>query len=66
LIDIETAFKYNEEIVLKTDNELKLFINGMMLVKPRENNVYRIYDKDKNFIGLGVIQNNILKRDVVL
>ena len=65
-IDIETAFKTYGAITLKTDNELKLFINGMMLVRKRENDVYRIYDKDHNFIGLGVIQNNILKRDIVL
>lgn len=65
-INIETAFKSNGYINLKTDNELKLFINGMMLVRKRENNVYRIYDKDNKFIGLGVVQNNILKRDIVL
>jgi len=38
----------------------------MMLVRKKENNVYRIYDKNNKFIGLGVIQNNILKRDIVL
>ncbi len=65
-IDIETAFKTYGAINLKTDNELKLFINGMMLVKKREDDVYRIYDKDNKFIGLGVVQNNILKRDIVL
>lgn len=65
-INIEAAFKSNGYINLKTDNELKLFINGMMLVRKRENNVYRIYDKDNKFIGLGVVQNNILKRDIVL
>ena len=25
-----------------------------------------VYDKDNKFIGLGVVQNNILKRDIVL
>jgi len=66
LIDVESAFKSNGAITLKTDNELRLFINGMMLVRKKENNVYRIYDKNNKFIGLGVIQNNILKRDIVL
>lgn len=65
-IDIEEAFKSYDSINLKSDNELKLFINGMMLIRKKENNVYRIYDKDNKFIGLGVIQNNILKRDIVL
>ena len=65
-IDIESAFKTYGAITLKTDNELKLFINGMMLVKKRDNDVYRIYNKDNKFIGLGVVQNNILKRDIVL
>ena len=65
-IDIETAFKSSGSINLRSDNELKLFINGMMLVKKMKNDVYRIYDKDRKFIGLGVIQNNILKRDIVL
>lgn len=65
-IDIETAFKSSGSINLRSDNELKLFINGMMLVKKMKNDVYRIYDKNRKFIGLGVIQNNILKRDIVL
>lgn len=54
-IDIEEAFKSYDSINLKSDNELKLFINGMMLIRKKENNVYRIYDKDNKFIGLGVI-----------
>jgi len=65
-VDIETAFKSTEAICLKSDNELKLFMNGMMLIRKKANNVYRIYDKDDKFIGLGIVQNNILKRDVVL
>lgn len=65
-VDIETAFKSYGSINLKTDNELKLFINGMMIVKRMKNDVYRIYDSHKGFVGLGVVQNNILKRDVVL
>ena len=65
-IDIESAFKMYGAITLKTDNELKLFINGMMLVKKKDNDVYRIYDKDNKFVGLGMVQNNILKRDIVL
>lgn len=64
--DIEASFKSYGAITLQSDNELRLFINGMMLIRKKENNVYRIYDKDNKFIGLGVIQNNILKRDIVL
>lgn len=66
LIGIEEAFIDYKKIILRSDNELKLFLNGMMLIKKMPNDVYRVYDKDSKFIGLGVIQNNILKRDVVL
>lgn len=66
LISIEQACKLYDSITLKTDDELNLFINGRILVKKRKNNVYKIFGKDNNFIGLGVVQNCILKRDVVL
>ena len=41
------------------------FLNGVKLNFNMENGVYRIYNK-KIFLGLGVINNNILKRDVII
>ena len=31
-----------------------------------EDGVYRIYNKDKKFVGIGIIKDGILKRDIVI
>ena len=63
-ITIEKFFKNKEKIELN-DKELQLFLNGVMLTKQNVEGLYRIYNNDK-FIGLGIISNNKLKRDVIL
>ena len=64
LITIEAVFKKNEEINL-TEKELKLFLNGVQITKIVDDNIYRIYC-NQNFIGLGIVKNNLLKRDIVI
>lgn len=66
LISIEDYFNNNKELLL---NEIKLkkFVNGVKLKYDNlEDGLYRIYDNNKNFIGLGVINNKNLKRDIVV
>ena len=31
-----------------------------------ENDIYKIYNKEKEFIGIGEVTNNLLKRDVII
>ena len=64
IISIEQIFKNSDSIILD-ENKLKRFLNGVQLTYKLLNGVYRIYNQDK-FIGLGVINNNLLKRDVIL
>ena len=64
IISIENIFKNNNVINLD-DRELKLFLNGVILTKKLENDVYRIYNKNE-FIGLGIIKDSLLKRDVII
>lgn len=63
LISIEKFFKSKPEIEL-TEKELNLFLNGVQLRKELPNDLYRIYNN--KFIGLGIINDNLLKRDLIL
>ena len=64
IITIQKFFESKEQIELN-DKELELFLNGVKLSKDKENNIYRIYNNNK-FIGLGTVENNKLKRDIIL
>ncbi|MGN1326937.1 MAG: tRNA pseudouridine synthase B [Clostridia bacterium] len=71
IITIEQIFKNKNEINLQ-QKYLKQYINGVNLEITKineklnyKNDVYRIY-VDNKFIGLGAIENNILKRDLVI
>lgn len=63
LITPEVLFSDKSKISL-TQNELVQFLNGMKLKKTSENGLYRIYVEEK-FIGIGEINNNMLKREYV-
>lgn len=64
LISIEEAFYKNEKIYLN-ERKLLLFLNGVKLFYSMQDGIYRIYTNEK-FIGLGVINNNLLKRDIIV
>ncbi len=65
IITIEEFFSKKQEIIL--DNKrLELFLNGVKLEYVLEDDIYRIYDINKQFIGIGVVKSGTLKRDVVL
>ena len=44
---------------------LFIFLNGVKLTYKLNDGIYRIYNSDK-FIGLGIVENELLKRDIVL
>ena len=64
LINIEDIFLDKNKVTL-SDKGLQLFLNGVMLTYNLCDGVYRIYNKN-NFIGIGVIKDNLLKRDVII
>ena len=64
LISIEKLFKDKENIKLNND-ELQLFLNGVKLKKETEDGTYKIYNNGI-FIGLGIVENEKLKRDIIV
>lgn len=64
IISIEDFFEVKDSINL-SDKELSFFLNGVKLNKDFFDGVFKIYCKDK-FIGTGIIENRLLKRDIVI
>lgn len=64
VINIETIFKDKPELKLN-DRKKELFLNGVRLTFEKPNDIYRIYNNNE-FIGLGTVQDNLLKRDVII
>lgn len=63
-IQIEELFKKSPNISL-SERKLELFLNGVKLSCDVDDGVYKVYCNNK-FIGLGVVNKELLKRDVVL
>ena len=64
IISIEEIFKDKPNINLN-NRKLELFLNGVQLTHDLNDGVYRVYNSN-NFIGLGVVKNKLLKRDIVI
>ena len=64
LISIEEVFLNKEKIELNERKET-LFLNGVRLSFDKQDGIYRVYYQNQ-FIGLGLIKNKLLKRDVVI
>ena len=65
IISIEKLFCEKNSIKLD-DRKLQLFLNGVKLTQKYDDDIYKIYDKNNKFIGIGIIENQLLKRDIVL
>ena len=63
-INIEEIFKLQSCIKLN-NRETKLFLNGVKLSNNKLDGLYRIYNNNI-FLGLGIVSNNLLKRDVII
>ncbi|MBO5479412.1 MAG: tRNA pseudouridine(55) synthase TruB [Clostridia bacterium] len=63
-ITIEEFFSNKEKIQL-AHKQLEQFLNGVKLTYRLKEDTYRIYDENGKFIGLGVVKDNTLKRDVI-
>ena len=64
IISIEKFYSNKKRIELN-EKDLNLFLNGVKLTRNDTDCIYRIYNRN-NFIGLGIIENNKLKRDIIL
>ena len=63
-ITIEEYFKNYKNINLDS-KRLQLFLNGVKLTWQVEDGIYKIYNNG-NFIGIGTVKNNLLKRDIII
>ena len=64
-ISIEEFFKDKGEIILSSRSYIA-YINGVKLLTDNEDDIYRIYNVNKEFVGIGTVKNGILKRDIVI
>ncbi len=65
IIKIEDLFNKNKAIQLE-EKKLRLFLNGVKLTQKYEDGIYKIYNENNEFIGLGIIDKNLLKRDIII
>ena len=64
IIAIEKLFENLENIELN-EKKLQLFLNGVKLSVDLKDGIYKIYSNEQ-FIGIGVVKDKLLKRDIVL
>lgn len=64
IIPIEKVFDETPTIKLNS-RKTELFLNGVELTNKLQDGVYKVYNQD-TFLGLGIIKNNLLKRDVII
>ena len=65
LISLESFFEDKDKIELSPRSYVA-FLNGVKLFTDNEDGIYRIYNIEKKFIGIGIVKNGILKRDIVI
>ena len=64
IISIEKVFEDKPKIELN-NRKLELFLNGVQLTHELNDGLYKVYNNNK-FIGLGIVKNKLLKRDIVI
>ncbi len=64
IITVEELFRNLDKIELDK-RKLELFLNGVQLSNSNIDGIYRIYSKE-NFIGIGIVKNKLLKRDIII
>lgn len=64
-ITIENFFE-NKKTIELSEKKLSLFLNGVKLSYNLSDDMYKIYNKNGNFIGIGSVKNNLLKREIIV
>lgn len=65
LIEMEDLLKSKPKIKLE-DKNLKQFLNGVKITMNENEDIYKIYKEDGEFLGTGLIKENKLKRDIII
>ncbi len=63
IITMKRLFENNEKIELNNETQEK-FLNGVKIYTKKEDGVYNIYNRE-TYIGIGTINDNMLKRDII-
>ena len=63
-ITIENYFKNVPSITLD-EKRMKLFLNGVKLTFNTDDGIYKIY-YNKSFVGTGIVNSKLLKRDIII
>lgn len=64
LYNIEDLFEDYEGVTIKEES-YERFLNGVQLSTKLEDGIYKVYHKEE-FTGLGIVENNKLKREFIL
>lgn len=64
VISIEKVFENKNKINLN-ERKKELFLNGVKLTHDLKDDIYVVYSNNV-FLGLGIVQNKLLKRDVIV
>ena len=64
-ISIERLFENKGKLIVPNIKK-KHFLNGVKITQKNEDGIYRIYTENNEFLGIGVVKNNLLKRDLIL
>lgn len=65
IISVERLFCDKPSIKLEK-RKVELLLNGVKLTQNCDDGVYRIYDDKNEFLGIGVVERGLLKRDVIV
>ncbi len=65
-IKIEDFFAGEENSIKLNSRKLELFLNGVKLTYQLKDGLYRIYTENEKFVGIGMVKNNLLKREIIV
>ena len=67
-ISLEKLFENKQEILLNV-KAVNLILNGVKITRSLSDDIYRLYKMEKDvkiFIGIGIVKENLLKRDIIV
>ena len=65
ITELANMMKMSRKSISNNIKKLKLFLNGVQLSRKEQDGVFKIYNNNK-FIGIGCINNHLLKRDIIV
>lgn len=63
--DKEGFASKNMDIILN-EKKLQLLLNGVQLTYKVSDGLYRVYKEGEKFVGIGMVKNNLLKREIIV